>query len=268
MKNYNNFYVSCEIRGPGVENAGLGNQLFCIATTIAYSLKYNKIATFPEIMTNLGVNKYLNVFYKNLNTLPFGDIHNVYTEKSFSFDAIPGYSGNVFLKGYFQSEKYFVEYREEILKALDINRNIKQVREKYKDYSDYTSIHVRRGDYLKLSEFHTNLSMDYYKSAVANFSDKEKFLIFSDDIEWCKDNLNFLDNIEFSPCNKDYEDLILMSTCKNNIMANSSFSWWAAWINNNKEKLVIYPENWFGIKNRYMSTDTLCPLQWKKNKKG
>ena len=121
-------------------------------------------------------------------------------------------------------------------------------------------MHVRRGDYLKFKDTHPPCSVEYYNQAISSFSESSIFLVISDDIEWCKEN--FLgDKFYFVEGNEDYIDLYLMSLCKNNIIANSSFSWWAAWLNRNKEKIVIAPEKWFGNEVQY-NTDNLLPSSW------
>jgi hypothetical protein len=264
MKKFNNDYVTCDILGPGDSNNGLGNQLFCIATTLAYSYDFKKQAVFPQITTSNGIKEYSNIFYKKLSSDSLQLIHSFYVEPSFSFSKIPFFSGNVFLKGYFQSEKYFSHHREKIIEKFNIKECIENIYDKYGNYSDYTSIHVRRKDFLKFSDYHNVLPIQYYKAVISKFDKKEKYLIFSDDIEWCKNNFTFLNNIEFSPCSTDYEDLLLMSTCKNNIIANSTFSWWGAWFNQNKQKVVFYPKKWFGYKNSHLVTDNLCPIEWRK----
>jgi hypothetical protein len=88
------------------------------------------------------------------------------------------------------------------------------------------------------------------------------YIIFSDDISWCKENLSFLNNKIFIEGNTDFQDLYLMSKCKNNIIANSSFSWWGAWLNTNKDKIVIAPKKWFGISNSHLDTSDLYCNNW------
>lgn len=131
---------------------------------------------------------------------------------------------------YIQDEKYFAPYQEEI-RAL-YGEGITPI--------DMVSIHVRRGDYVNNS-FYVDLSQtDYYDQAMSSFQ-KEKFLVFSDDIEWCKQQELFKE-CEFSEGKTEIEDLNLMAGCKAHIIANSSFSWWAAFISGNK---TVAPRNWF-----------------------
>ena len=108
---------------------------------------------------------------------------------------------------------------------------------------EIVSIHVRRGDYIKLQNYHLLLPKKYYDKAISLFKDCF-FIIFSDDIEWCKLNINSI-NVYFSECNQDYIDLFLMSKCHHNIISNSSFSWWGAYLNKNINKKVVCPSKWF-----------------------
>ncbi len=137
---------------------------------------------------------------------------------------------------WFQDEKWFARVKDKVRKMFssgitgDINR---------------VSIHVRRGDYVTPphNTFYYNLTgTEYYQKAIAQFPD-EKFLVFSDDIEWCK--TYFLgDRFEFSEGKTEVDDMNLMASCKHNIIANSSFSWWGAWLNPNPNKIVIAPKLW------------------------
>jgi hypothetical protein len=124
------------------------------------------------------------------------------------------------------------------------------------------SIHVRRGDYIGLQNFHPVQPVSYYEEAVKIVGDDKHFLIFSDDINWCKENFTFLKNKTFVLNNLDYEDLYLMSMCKNNIISNSTFSWWGAWLNRNENKQVIIPSKWFGISYSHLNTNDLYCEGW------
>lgn len=258
QKYFTNF-VSCKIMGPGPTNPGLGNQLFCIATALSYSKDQNKIAIFPEVTTNNQVKKYFNSLYKKLKIGLLIDIFDSkYKEIKFSYDEIPALDGNVFLSGYFQSDKYFSHNRDYIIEILNITDLQREVKSQYGDYCDYISIHIRRGDYLNLENYHGTLDLDYYNKAIKEFGEKQKYIIFSDDIEWCKLNFEFLENKTFAHCQEDWEDLILMSTCRGHIIANSTFSWWGAWLSGNK---TIAPNNWF--KNNIDSYDLYCK-EWRR----
>jgi glycosyltransferase involved in cell wall biosynthesis len=257
---YKQNFATCEIVG------GLGNQLFCVASALAYSLENNKHPLFPAISTNTSCAKYAHKFYKNLNYgLDLNIYHNTYREKKFSYDPIPFMDGNIKLAGYFQSFKYFETHKEEIFEMLNIGNIKKDVRKKYGDYSNLVSLHVRRGDYLKLSHYHHNLDIDYYKRAVNIIGPELRFVVFSDDIEWCKKNFNFIKNVTYhNPLDShDYEDMMLMASCRHNIIANSSFSWWGAFINSSEDKIVVAPKRWFGPNYKDKDTKDLYCDGWK-----
>lgn len=195
-------------------------------------------------------------------------------EQSFRYDTnFPRYRNkNVLYKGYWQSEKYFSKFRSELLCDFQLSRPLSQLADNYLKQvtgTNSVSIHVRRGDYVnneKTNLFHGVCSLHYYKEAVAFFLEKlpdVHFFIFSDDIEWVKrefayiSNLSIIENVPF-----DYEELYLMSQCKHNIIANSSFSWWGAWLNENVSKIVIAPQKWFENKEMQDQTRDLIPENW------
>jgi len=121
-------------------------------------------------------------------------------------------------------------------------------------------VHIRRGDYLNKIHKHPTQPKEYYYSAFSQFNEDIHFLIFSDDIEWCKNNLKYK-YLYFIEEELDYISLYLMSLCNHNIIANSSFSWWGAWLNQETNKKVIAPSNWFG-KNKKLNTKDLIPSKW------
>lgn len=161
--------------------------------------------------------------------------------------------------GYWQNEQYFKEIREHVLKAFtfpsfDIE-NAKYAQQIVATNS--VSIHIRRGDYLSNPIYENICTIDYYRKATQEIekrTDIELFCIFSNDIEWCKKSLNnYLGDKQtiYINCNRglySYNDMHLMSLCKHNIIANSSFSWWGAWLNQNHEKIVVAPSAWVNIK--------------------
>lgn len=172
--------------------------------------------------------------------------------------------------GYFNNEKYFSNISE-------IIHNDFQLKEKYQNLlpSDLlhkiettisVSVHVRRGDYVSskiIQEHHGVCSINYYRQAVKLIKDKlinPVFFIFSDDIEWCQKNLNLECNVIYVSNLKNYQDLILMSKCRHNIIANSTFSWWGGWLNKHPEKIIIAPKSW--LKEKRLNTTNLIPNTW------
>jgi hypothetical protein len=174
------------------------------------------------------------------------------------------------LDGYFQSYKYFQDIREVLLRdfffpGLDENNSL--IENSIVKSINSVSIHFRRSDYLmeKVIDVHGVLSEEYYSTAV-NLINKivpnSHFFIFSDDIKHVKDNYSF-ENATFIEGNNgtdSWKDLYLMSKCKNNIIANSTFSWWAGWLNINPSKIVIAPKKWFN--NKDLNNDNLIPQNW------
>jgi len=160
----------------------------------------------------------------------------------FDYHPIPDLGPNVSLMGFFQSWKYFEGQDEEIRKVFALPH--------VDGYEDYVSIHVRRGDYVQHAGSFPPITMDYLFQALACATHKVKYkkLVFSDDIQWCKDNLGKVPNIEFSEGRNESEDLSLMTSCGHHIIANSTFSWWAAYLGHNPNRLIISPspETWFG----------------------
>lgn len=199
---------------------------------------------------------------------------NYYIEQSFSFDYnVLNVSNNCFLSGYWQSHKYFSNI-ENILKKefqfplisdklnLELMNSIQN--------KNSVSIHVRRGDFLNnaIHRIHGTCSIDYYRSAIqyieSNLDDIEYF-VFSDAIDWVVENLKFKKNVHFVIGNyssKSFVDMHLMSKCKHNIIANSSFSWWGAWLNDNPNKIVVAPKKWFAHKELNFQTNDLIPDSW------
>lgn len=162
-------------------------------------------------------------------------------------------------EGYFQNEKYFKHIRQELIKKFTLKEPIDEknqiVLNKIKE-TNSVSIHIRRGDYVTLdyvNKIHGTCSLDYYKKAIEYMAEKVKnphFFIFSDDINWVIENLKIeypYTIIDFNQ-DKGWLDMNLMKQCKHNIIANSSFSWWSAWLNENPEKIVIAPKKWMAKK--------------------
>ena len=247
---------------------GLGNYLFQIASTYSKSIddNLNFILDIDDItIIHSNPNNYKNNIFRKLNFQILNGQYSLFNEPSFNYTMIPKFNDNTKMVGYFQSEKYFSNNREKILNIFSIDETTNNlIKSKYNDIvnNNSCSIHVRRGDYLNLSQYHPTQSIEYYKESIRIVGEDFHFLIFSDDINWCKENLSFIKNKTFIEGNTDYQDLYLMSMCQNNIIANSSFSWWGAWLNKNENKKVISPKLWFGEKNKHLITDDLYCKNW------
>jgi len=166
---------------------------------------------------------------------------------------------NIYLSGYWQSEKYFKDIEDMIKQEVTLKNplgNYATELGKLIDGHNSVSLHIRRGDYLneKFSRVYTSLPLAYYTEAskvIMTKVAKPHFFIFSDDLPWVEKNFSLPYQAVLVGRNQpiaDYEQLILMSRCRHNIMANSSFSWWGAWLNNRPDKLVIAPKDWFASK--------------------
>ncbi|HRG37135.1 MAG TPA: alpha-1,2-fucosyltransferase [Bacteroidia bacterium] len=249
-------------------NGRTGNCLFQIAATIGYGISHNKFYTFP---------KWEHAhFFKNFpDNLTDVSTLNQINEAGFAYQPLPFKDGDVNLEGYFQSEKYFEHCKKLVLAQLELDyKHQNTVNELYSKINpnnlETVAIHVRRGDYVTnpgTNEYHGVLPLSYYEHAIEVASSSRKllnqplFVVFSDDIDWCKENIKSeLLNIHFMEQNGSVIDLFLMSKCDHQIIANSSYSWWSAYINSNPDKIVIAPEYWFkgGPKN----TDDLIPKNW------
>lgn len=170
--------------------------------------------------------------------------------------------GNYYIKGYFQNERYFADIRDILLREFTPKRKIvisSRLRSVLSG-SETVSVHIRRGDYVRLRN---NLNLAYYEKAleqIRKFYQNPVFLIFSDDLVWVKENMQLPEENVFYVNEDgnyaDYEELLIMSRCKSNIIANSTFSWWAAWLNQNDEKHVIAPKKWF------RSQTGIVPDEW------
>ena len=185
-------------------------------------------------------------------------------------------SPRTYLEGHFATEKYFKEYRDVLLIELQLKDALGEAAEKISRMIALAaaenwvpvSIHIRRGDYISndfAASYHGTIEKDYYEKAISYISskfDKVKFFIFSDEIEWAKTHLSLNEEAVFVSNSgiKDYEELHLMSLCSHNIIANSSFSWWGAWLNPNLNKIVVAPKKW--VKKENVNTDDIIPTEW------
>ena len=212
-----------------------------------FAIKAN-IATKNEIFNLKGGN---NVLFSALRKAGLVKKKFYFKEKQSSyFDASVFNNNSVYLDGYWQNELYFSDIRELLLRELSPISSMDDLGCDYLESIEKTnsvSLHVRRGDYLNLKNVNV-LDVDYYMKAVEYIRknvEKPTFYIFSDDLDWCKKSLGFLDDcIYVDRTSTEIDDLKLMSFCRHNIIANSSFSWWGAWLNQNSKKIVIAPKGW------------------------
>lgn len=246
------------------QNAGrLGNFLFQAATAYAYALKYGLDFTVPSYTNN----RFWNPIYLQhlVNPLPpvgavkiYEKGHN-YTPIASPYDYVANPKKyNFILDGYWQSEKYFKEYRAEILKAFGYAWNP----------HNNVSIHVRRGDYLKYPDKHPVIDAEFYENAIEFFIQKgfTDFYVYSDDIDWCKEyfkNWEHRAGFIFNANGTPEQDLMAVSNCAGgHINSSSTFSWWGAWLNQNPKKIIITPKLWFVPGHGGLNTDDIIPESW------
>lgn len=253
--------ITCKLQG------GIGNVLFQVATTYALAKQHGVDFYFDFDAKPSSTTQHFKSFkvYRTnlLKALPHKKRYahrNRYKEPFFHYKKIP-FQDDLILQGLFQSYKYFNDQRDAIIKLLrDSNDSTATLSTQYVQILDRpaTSLHVRRGDYLKLSHIHPVQSLDYYNRALKVLQPKGPILVFSDDIEWCKQSFNGGDYI-FVENQPDYLDLYLMSLCPYNIICNSTFSWWAAYLNTNRDKKAIAPKQWFGKQVKHRTEDLYLP---------
>lgn len=282
-------------------SGGLGNQMYQYAAAKALSVRFNT-GIYADLyalnkQTNATFRKYgLNVFSTDLpiknklrNKLAIkslGCISNkklndrllntsgIFRDNSAQFfdPKFDNLKNGTTLYGYFQNELYFSdvesELRNDFIFRIPLSDKNTEIASQINN-SQSASIHIRRGDYLNSNSNLAPLNVSYYAKAIElikNKTEDTEFFVFSDEIEWVKQNLDFGNNtchyIDENKGESNYIDMQLMSICKHNIIANSSFSWWGAWLNNNPDKVVIAPDKWYknDINNNY--PEGFIPSKW------
>ena len=263
---------------------GLGNQMFQYACGRALSLRNNdklslvwseyqgdtarkfslkNFAIKAEVIEPDVVPK----FPKLLARLKQKLTKNFYV--GFDSSILKKHGQTVYLDGYFQSEKYFQDYADEIRQDFSLvapfEGKTAEIANTIKSELNAVSLHVRRGDYVTHPDFGGIVTQEYYERAIQHIRESvpsAKFYVFSDDIDWCRSELplgsdaTFVSNPEF----KDYEEMILMSLSHHHIIANSSFSWWGAWLGNNPNKIVIAPSKWSNLHENWYKD--IIPSTW------
>lgn len=279
---------------------GLGNQMFQYAAGLSLATHHGvqvkvdvnqlrkpdeEIGTFrafdlqhitepPIIATRAEIDQILHqhpvkIFFQKL--LP-PHRRNVYRESSLRFDPAFRKAGSrLYLKGYRQSEQYFKRIESVVRQQFQMKpERISHLTHFASELIQQPSVavHIRRGDYTnkKVEAYHGTPGQDYYRAAIPRIEQQisnPKYFIFSDDIEWVRNNLQFNGEVSYvtgSITENQCEDFYLMSQCRHNIIANSTFSWWAAWLNDNPQKIVIAPKKWYNKPG--LDTSDLIPAGW------
>lgn len=248
---------------------GLGNVMFKLSAAISLAIDNNIEYIFSKEFIRPNIDPDYGKFYDNiLRNIKFIDRlpsnYTVHRERQFSYSEIKYTRGtNLLLDGYFQSEEYFINNKKTIIDIFRPTENIKKsVLSDLPDVNSYVSVHIRRGDYLNFPDHHPQQSPEYFRSASELIGIDKTHLIFSDDIESVKGMFDYLPNKIFYTSGRDWLDLYTMSMCGDNIICNSTFSWWGAYLNMNKNKKVIANSKWFGPAYIHHSTASLFPKEW------
>jgi len=236
-----------------VENFASKDQISDIRLNLAsrLRLKLKRLHILPDYKLNYIIEEYKKYY--------------TYDPNIFSIDE------NAYLEGYWQSEKYFQEIKNIIQDDFTIKNDLDKTTKntlRLIQNSDSVNLHIRRGDYVTnpiFNKVHGTCSLDYYYKAIdliASNVKKPHFFIFSDDIQWVKQNvdIDYPTNYVSDAQNEDYIDLTLMSHCQHHIIANSSFSWWGAWLAKNPDKIVCAPSRW--VNDCTINLDDFLPDNW------
>ena len=259
-------------------DGGLGNMLFQIAAGYAHSLRINSKYFLLDSSKNFRENYFDQMSdqiskkfakktvhswekYKNniFSKIPIHQHENLELVKQgcFHYTPIPR-KDNIIIEGFFQSEKFFKDYENEIKELFTLDKNLRKNNKKFNSFKKKVGIHFRR--YKVMTDILPPMPWVYYEYALKKFNpDKCEFICFSDDIDDVKKNfdvkkLNFLEN------NNELDDLYYLSQCDSVIMSNSTFSWWGAWLGKNKEKVIV-PPFWFGRAGP-RDLEDLIPDRW------
>lgn len=236
----------------------MGNYLFQVAATIGYAYRHNLEFSVPTKTDNPTANP---IYLQRLANCKYDprlpEVRII--ERGHAYQPLPfeekWRTRNIVLDGYWQSEKYFKDIRNDILSLFDYP---------WKPTLNVVSVHVRRGDYLRLTHKHPPVSKEWYDEQMAKFPGRT-FMIFSDDIEWCRMVWGKRADCFFSVGRNEEDDLVAMSSCEHHISSASTFSWWGAWLNQNPFKRVIIPRLWFSAQEeKKCCTKDIVPESWER----
>ena len=237
--------ISCNLMG------GLGNQIFQAAHALSEGIKYNREVVFvPQSWTPMQgrqASNYVNNIFRNLKFVESIEGFEKVMEGPWEFSEVFPKDHNTVFDGYFQSSKNFFGFDEKIRKIFSpTEKFVSEMYEKYPELNQENtlSIHIRRGDCFMNPDIHPIANEKYVERALKEIGEYTHVFVFSDDKNWVKDNLKF-DNVTYVD-DEDYREMWLMSLCKNNIIVNSTFSWWGSFLYKNTNKKIVAPSIWFG----------------------
>jgi hypothetical protein len=271
--------ITCNLKG------GLGNMMFQIAAIKSMAKDNGVLAYFHNVQSHIHdlnsssaspCQKYANRYYDLFAGINLGE-NLQYGFKPSNFVSVPfaathvDFVDNTCYDGFFQTEKFFAHNRDYVLDMFRFNDEVHEMAShiygSYCGSSNTCAIHVHKRDYLEFSNLHPMQPMSYYRAGIDAVGKVDAYLVFSDDVEWCKNNFSG-ENYVFIKNDRDYLDLAITSMCTHHITCNSSFSWWGAWLNNGENKIVVGPKKWFGdhsMKNPesgFLASSNILPESW------
>jgi len=251
--------ISIDIKG------GLGNQLFMIFATLSYGIQHNVKIAFPNHKGTPNRGTYWDTLFDRLHIFTQWndsiDTFHRYSEPTFSYSPIPDFGNqNTFLIGYFQNPKYFESHRNEIYQLIHLYDKKRDIIERHRSLFDKktVSIHFRMGDYKQKRYYHPIMNYGYFETSLQHVLENGQvervlYLCEQEDNDYVGNQIKRLQEkypqLEFTKVDDaipDYDQLLIMACCNHNIMSNSTFSWWGAYLNKNPHKIVTYPSVWFG----------------------
>ena len=246
--------ISCNLMG------GLGNQMFQAAHALSQGLKHNRDVVFiPRSWTPMQgrqTETYINNIFRNLKFVDSIDDFTKVSEGPWEYSEVNPNEENTVFDGYFQSGKNFLGFDDKIKELFSPSEEfVEQMYLKYPELKNPNtlSIHIRKGDYLANPEIHPTVGKTYIEKALSEIGEYSHVFVFSDDKNWVKENINLSSMTIIDE--EDYNEVWLMSLCSNNIICNSTFSWWGSFLNKNLNKKIIAPSIWFGHRGPRMFND-------------
>lgn len=265
---------------------GLGNQMFQYSAAMALAKRSNvdfridnsQFASYPlrpYALADWCISGKIATHNEMLKVASEGDLL-LETGSSYEPKMFQKFQ-SLYMRGYWQSEDYFIDIREQLLSefipANELSQSDKNIISYMEDVAPIM-MHIRRGDYVSNSHtnsFHGVMPIEYYQNSIEKILNEATdidgkdvvYFVFSDDPDWCEESFTWLEPkviVRHNPPKKGFMDIYLMSKCKHFVIANSSFSWWGAWLSQNKSKIVVAPKEWFQSKN--VESDHIVPKSW------
>jgi len=239
----------------------LGNNLFQVATASALAWDNNAMPYFPDFNSQSQV--FRHIFFRTNNNPPCNQISFEWSEPTYAYYPIP-YHPNMKISGYFQSEKYFAHHRERLVELFaPLPEDLAYIQKQYDwllAHPHTVGVQIRYYKWeFPTEDIYPQYGKDYLETAMATFAPDSLFVVSSNNIDFAKKCIpNWVENVYFIENEPNYIDFHLLSLCKHNIITNSSFGWWSAWLNQNPDKIIVRPSLWING----LPTQDVCPEEW------